>query len=113
MKALTHCPKCHELLTDSLNSKPKSKYLDCIKYTTHSFLSNKINDNDNQLSYIQIGFCNNNLRMVVSWNFPCKEVKICSSVNLRGISIPYFDPEPYMNNYDKLINKLKLYILFL
>ena len=51
-----------------------------------------------------------------NWNFSRQELDIRKVVYdelLRPLIIPYFDPEPLINNYAKLINKLKLYMVFL
>jgi hypothetical protein len=107
MKKIINCPKCHNLLVNYMDN-----FWDCFKYNDHRFLSTT-KTNSNELTQIQISFDLNNLDAFVVWNFVPKELSIFSNKdNVYGISIPYFDPEPFINDYDKLINKIKLYMLF-
>jgi hypothetical protein len=90
----------------------KHNYFNCLGYFDHGFLSGTKNHSD-ELTYMLITFYNNLLIVNVQWDFVNKELRIYSdNPGSKLILVPYFDPEPYINNYDKLINKIKLYIVF-
>jgi hypothetical protein len=108
MKKLTICPKCHESLLTSVPS-----FWDCTKYTNHKLITTTHFDSDDLLK-LEIFFDMKSSKSIAVWFFNSKELFIYSNrVQLDGISIPFFDPEPFINNYDKLINKLKLYMIFI
>jgi hypothetical protein len=112
MKALSHCPKCHNPLMNTYKRGPTPNQgywiKDCIHFTDHNFLSRTIQNDDNQLSDLQIA-----IRMkpyiVASWDFCENTLKITYTID-NIIYLPFFEPD--FADFSALVKKLRTYLVF-
>jgi hypothetical protein len=113
MKTLTHCPICNNVLYSTYTIIHKN----CDIYSDHKFYSTTSVSNENKLQYMQIS-----VNMIpyafAFWNFKHKKLSIRKYIEdnigcgFTTLYIPYFNPSQYINNYDKLLNKIKTYVIF-
>jgi hypothetical protein len=118
MKTLTHCPKCHgPLLSEYIGNRGLGLLWkkDCYSFVDHRFYSRSSASDENKLYDMQVSITMNPYTYA-NWNFFYNDLDIRKKVDsdelLRPLIIPYFDPEPLINDYDKLINKIKTLIIF-
>jgi hypothetical protein len=117
MKPLTHCPKCHNQLVFRLIITLGSYAAwekECSNHKGNKFLcrTSFINEILNDLHiYIDRDAI---LSTYAHWNFKNNILiinKVYNNGELFSLVVPFFDPQPYMNDFDKLIKKLKIYII--
>ena len=106
-----HCPKCKNILITIY--KPyslKREYLSkrCDKFIDH-YVSFVTGTNHSKVEYFCIRF-KYNPPITAMWNFVNNEITVHGGEQPGYVLIPYFEPD--IENYDKLINKIKMCLIF-
>lgn len=121
VKTFSYCPKCkkpmlNEAITDIPGSKGKWR-LSCLG-VDHDILAVTPKNRDDILEKMHIAIRMGTAkrdRVYVDWNFEKEELKITegwigASFYEPNVIIPYFEPD--LSQYDKLIKKLRTYLIF-
>jgi hypothetical protein len=110
MKTLTRCPKCkiplkseYQSLVDGTGYWNKSCWS-----PNHRFYTRTVPGNDDEAADMLISLSTKKFIMAV-WRFNKKTLKIRTS-DSPEYSIPFFEPD--LTDYNKLIDKIKTYIVF-
>jgi hypothetical protein len=112
MKVLSHCPKCHGPLlneavpTISLPYWTKS----CLNKPDHKFIITTVPGNDDLIVRITLQVKTD---LMVTWDPTTSKCWVSDDWDLfphPAMYIPYFEPD--LSDYQKLIDKVKLYVLF-
>jgi hypothetical protein len=117
VKTLTHCPKCHDPLLSTyipeVGGSTAFWIKDCSTHLNHKFSSITSVMDENKLYDLEISITMIPCIYAV-WYLQSQILHIRKSINKQDfyiLTVPYFDPEPYINDYDKLINKIKIYMV--
>lgn len=125
MKNLIDCPKCYEPLLNGvieLKSGAEAWKKVCDKKIDHSFIY--LTKEGKEDLVLAIGMTlNSNKSLKVFWDFVCRKIivhkgkSIVDPIYVRSpiianevLEIPWF--EPNIDEYDKLIDKIKKYVIF-
>lgn len=103
------CPVCGDvMMTEFDNSSVVTKK--CYKYPSHWIRLTSC-DVDNEIYKIQILVSNEPL-VYATWHFLSKELRIHGRelTRLVGTPLPWFEPD--INDYRKLVEKMRTYIVF-
>lgn len=108
MKLPINCPKCNRALLNEeiISIGIKGWYKKCIS-VNHQF-AYSITDHDEIISMSVVIYMNS--LVMVTWNFPIETIMVTNNTNANRFYIPFFEPD--LSNYNKLIDKLKKYIVF-
>jgi hypothetical protein len=116
MQTPTICPKCHELLVSTiikLRDGAEVWRKTCSKKIGHEFICITKKGNDDEVSAIGVTL-NNDKRTKASWLLENQHLVIYQgesfSMSTNLLYIPWF--EPNIEEYDKLVNKVKTYVTF-
>lgn len=116
MKTRTHCPKCKSPL---LNTQVKLRNgneiwkKSCVNRVDHDFVSLTTEGNDDSLAVVSLTINFQN-QIRCHWILTKNKIFVTkggiSPLKEKGQEIPWFEPD--FDAYDKLINKIKKYVIF-
>lgn len=111
MKAPSQCPYCKRNLVNEYIPGPQGTShwrKSCTHIPNHSITIYTDPGNDDEIGTL---FIRVKIGLLISWNFTKKECKLLKSLEpLSDLNLPFFEPD--LSNYTKLIEKIKIYILF-
>lgn len=118
MMIFTRCPKCGDpLVNDFLPSFPGTDDLlrkSCKKRLNHQFQC-LIDQKDNSLHSVTVAISLNPL-IRVAWYFKTREFLLATGTieqvvaNHSEVELPFFEPD--FSDYDRLVAKVKTYVMF-
>lgn len=115
MKTPTVCPKCHGPLLNTelpLRNGESAWKKTCINKLNHHFTCVTHQYDDDSVEIIIIEINQGNVPLKVSWYFTPRMLIVYKEIigSDDAIKIPWV--EPNIHEYDKLIDKIKTYIVF-
>lgn len=115
MKTPITCPKCHGPLLNTelpLRNGESAWKKTCTNKLNHHFTCVTHQYDDDLVEIIVIGINRGNVPLKISWYFTPRMLMVYKEVigSDDAIRIPWV--EPNIHEYDKLIDKIKTYIVF-
>lgn len=111
MKTFSYCPKCKDtLMSDIRPTRNGGEYWtkQCMNKVDHSvFAASTVNDSD-ELDHLTISVVANPY-IFAHWSFSNRTFRIDRFNDKIGLQLPFFEPD--LSDYDKLLNKIKNYIV--
>lgn len=115
MKTPTVCPKCHGPLLSTevqLRSGVSIWKKTCASRLDHVFTCLTKRGDDDTVDLIGI-MLNRDIQLRANWDFTRRQIKVHRGkpdMKLNGLEIPWFEPD--LDDYDKLVDKIKKYVVF-
>lgn len=115
MKTPTTCPKCHRPLLSyelSLRGGVSVWKKTCTDKLNHRFTCVTKQNDDDSVEIIVIGINRGNVPLKISWYFTPRMLMVYRDIpgSDDSIKIPWV--EPNLDTYDKLVEKIKTYVVF-
>lgn len=118
MKTPVVCPKCHGPLLNSTLELSNGEELwrkECASKLDHSFTC-IVKESDNSIIGVGVTL-DRSIPLKVYWDFMRSKIIVHKGVSIvvpfangSTLEIPWF--EPNLDEYDKLVNKIKKYVVF-